>query len=185
VTSAPEDVAGDPTETVIGVALPVPEPHGPVLQAWRREFGDPLGEVIPAHITLIPPTPVRVDLLPEVVEHLSKAATTTSPFRVRLRGTATFEPVSPVVFVVVAEGISNCETLAGMLRQGPLDITLSYPYHPHVTVVQNMPKPALDQAFDTLASFDASYQAESFGLYVHGLDGIWHKERDFWLEGSW
>ena len=40
-------------------------------------------------------------------------------FRVHLRGTGTFRPVSPVVFVGVVEGISQCEQLAAGVRQGP------------------------------------------------------------------
>ena len=40
----------------------------------------------------------------------------------RLRGTGTFRPVSPVVFVNVAEGISRCELLADAVRRGPLEI---------------------------------------------------------------
>ena len=45
----------------IGVALPIPEPHGSELQAYREFFGDPLAASIPTHITLLPPTPVPAD----------------------------------------------------------------------------------------------------------------------------
>ena len=48
----PDDVV------TIGVAIEVPDPHGPELQRWRADFGDPLADAIPAHVTLLPPTVV-------------------------------------------------------------------------------------------------------------------------------
>ena len=39
-----------------------------------------------------------------------------------LRGTATFLPVSPVVFVALAQGISACERLSDAIRTGPLAV---------------------------------------------------------------
>ena len=69
-------------------------------------------------------------------------------FRIRLRGTGTFRPVSPVVFVMVAEGISGCEQLAVSVRRGPLAVDLQFPYHPHVTVAHHLADGSLDRAFD-------------------------------------
>ena len=43
-----------------------------------------------------------------------------------LRGIGTFPPVSPVVFVTVAEGVSSCEQLAAPSR-GPLDVDIAFP----------------------------------------------------------
>ena len=47
-----------------------------------------------------------------------------------LRGTGTFRPVSPVVFVSLVEGISQCEQLADAVRRGPLAIDLALPVPP-------------------------------------------------------
>ena len=74
----------------------------------------------------------------------------------RLRGTGTFRPVSPVVFVTVAEGISQCEALADAVRRGPLETDLLFPYHPHVTVAHHLDDDVMDQAFDELAASSAS-----------------------------
>ncbi len=68
-------------------------------------------------------------------------------FPLRLRATATFRPVSPVVFVSLTEGISSCEILAEAIRQGPLAQDLAFPFHPHVTVAHDLADAALDLAF--------------------------------------
>lgn len=167
-----------PTRT-IGVAVAIPEPYGSELQRWRELFGDPLASSIPTHITLAPPVPVGEDEFEPIEEHLRVVAEQEREFPIRLRGTATFRPVSPVVFVALAEGISDCERVAGRVRQGPLTVELSYPYHPHVTVAHDLDEAALDRAFAELADYEARFWAWGFSLYEHGSDGVWRPQRDF------
>ena len=62
------------------------------------------------------------------------------PFRVHLRGTGTFQPISPVVFVGVVQGISQCEVLAAEVLRGPLAIDRAFPFHPHVTIAHHLPE---------------------------------------------
>jgi 2'-5' RNA ligase len=166
--------------TTIGVAIAVPEPWAGELQRQRASFGDPLAEAIPTHVTLVPPTSVD-GRLATVEDHLADVATRIHRFRIHLRGTATFRPVSPVVFVALAEGISSCEVLATKVRQGPLAQQLHYPYHPHVTVAHDLDDAALDKAFETLADFDCAFPVTGFHLFVHGPDGIWRPHRSFSL----
>ena len=103
----------------IGVAIAIPEPWATQLQNYRLRIGDPTASGVPSHITLIPPLDVDGSLA-EIENHLEKAAWRHDGFRVHLRGTGTFRPVSPVVFVTLAEGISQCEQLAADVRRGPL-----------------------------------------------------------------
>lgn len=163
----------------IGVAIPIPEPWGGELQRWRRSFGDPQADAIPTHVTLLPPTEVDPEVLPAVERHLSSVASSVPAFRMRLRGTATFRPVSPVVFVAVAEGISFCEQLSASVRSGPLAQELRFNYHPHVTVAHELADDVLDKAFEELADFEAAFDVPAFRLYEH--DGVWRPQRDFTL----
>jgi 2'-5' RNA ligase len=166
----------------IGVAVPVPDPWGAQLQEYRVLLGDEAAAGIPTHITLSPPLAVDDGALSAVERHLAGCGTGLVPFRVQLRGTGTFRPVSPVVFVNVVCGISGCEQLAMRVRQGPLAVEAEFPYHPHVTVAHHLRDGLMDQAFDELAGFDASFVVDSFRLYVH-LDGSgWKTARDFSLE---
>lgn len=158
---------------LIGVAIPVPEPYADELEDWRSSFGDPQAHAIPAHITLLPPTSVAEAELPAVEAHLREAATAVEPFPVHLRGTGTFRPVSPVVFVALAAGIAGCERLERGVRRGRLTRALDFPYHPHVTVAHDLPDEVLDEAYDALAGYDARFVVDRFHLYVHGDDGVW------------
>jgi 2'-5' RNA ligase len=170
---------GSPDARTIGVAIPVPEPFAAELQGRRQAFGDPLASAIPSHITLLPPTRVRVGELSTVEKHLAEVAAAGEKFHVRLRGSATFRPVSPVVFVALAEGISACEMLSKAVRTGPLPSELSYPYHPHVTVAHDLADDVLDRALVELADYAAAFDVTTFSLYEHGADQVWRPRRSF------
>lgn len=163
---------------VIGVAIAIPEPWATELYDYRLRIGDPTAAGVPSHITLIPPTEVEGDL-GAIEEQLAHAAAQVAPFDVHLRGTATFRPVSPVVFVSLAEGISQCEQLADEVRRGPLAVELDYPYHPHVTVAHHLDDPTLDRAFEELAGFECRFGVSEFHLYVHHDEEGWRATRTF------
>jgi 2'-5' RNA ligase len=172
------------TTTTIGVAIAVPQPWGEELQAYRGALGDDTADGIPTHITLMPPIEVDVDHLPSIEQHLAQAAASRDAFRIRLRGTGTFRPVSPVVFVMLSEGISACEQLAFSIRRGPLAVDLQFPYHPHVTVAHHLCDEALDRAYEELARFECDFDVDRFSLYVHDQDAGWVPTRDFPLTAS-
>lgn len=170
--------------TTIGVAIAVPEPWGTELQEYRTSLGDTTAMGIPTHITLAPPFEVDESELPAIEKHLGEAASSRPPFRIHLRGTGTFRPVSPVVFVTVVRGISSCEQLAMAVRRGPLAAELAFPYHPHVTVAHHVAEELLDRAFDELADFEAQFDADHFLLYVHDAEAGWQPTREFPLTGG-
>ncbi|MFJ9039170.1 2'-5' RNA ligase family protein [Streptomyces sp. NPDC102406] len=165
----------------IGVSIAVPEPHGSLLQERRAGFGDPAAHGIPTHITLLPPTEVAAGDLPAIETHLAEVAAAGRPFAMRLSGTGTFRPLSPVVFVQVAEGAEACTWLQKQVRDasGPVARDLQFPYHPHVTVAHGIAEEAMDRAFEELADYEAAWPCEGFALYEQGEDGIWRKLRDF------
>jgi 2'-5' RNA ligase len=165
----------------IGVAVAIPEPWASQLQEYRTSVGDISASSIPTHITLVPPTEVDDDELADVEKHLAEAAADVRRFEVHLRGTGTFRPVSPVVFVSLVEGISQCEGLAQAVRRGPLAVDLAFPYHPHVTVAHHLADDRLDQAFDDLAGFECEFGVEDFRLYVHDHSHGWKPTRYFTL----
>jgi 2'-5' RNA ligase len=165
----------------IGVAVAIPEPWATELQDYRTNVGDAMAATIPTHITLLPPTEVTDEELEVVEGHLAAAASEVAAFEVHLRGTGTFRPVSPVVFVTVVEGISQCEQLAEAVRRGPLEVDLAFPYHPHVTIAHDVTDAQLDQAFDELADFECEFGVEDFQLYVHDHERGWTPTRYFAL----
>ncbi len=91
----------------VGVTIGLPEPFGSELSAWRARLGDPSAAQIPPHITLLPPTKATAPVLAKFIDHLAGVAAAHEPFTVRLSGTDTFRPVSPVVFLAVVEGAAG------------------------------------------------------------------------------
>ncbi len=167
----------------IGVSVAVPEPWGSELQQYRIDVGDDSARHIPTHITLLPPHEVATDHVDGILTHLDEVAAQAPAFRVHLRGTGTFLPVSPVVFIGVVEGISGCEQLAGHVQQGPLAIDRAFPYHPHVTIAHDLPEARLETAFTELADYDASFDVAQMWLYLHDPATGWAPTRAFDLRG--
>ena len=165
----------------LGVAIAIPEPHATVLTGWRRRVGDPQADLIWPHVTLLPPTPVEPIRMGVIEEHLATAAASRPPFVMHLSGTGTFRPVSPVVFIQVARGVSDCEVLEKAIRRGPLQRKVDFPYHPHITVAQDIPDEGLDLAYDGLAGFIARFAVERFTLFERHPDGKWLPRTEFAL----
>lgn len=166
----------------IGVAIAIPEPWATELEEYRFRIGDPTASGVPTHITLIPPIDVDDSIVTDIEDHLDRAARQHEAFRVHLRGTGTFRPVSPVVFIGLVEGIAQTELLADSVRGGPLDLELDFPYHPHVTVAHHLGDEELDRAFDDLAGFECSFDVVDFHLYVHEGEQGWQSSRSFPLK---
>ncbi|MEU5719201.1 2'-5' RNA ligase family protein [Streptomyces sp. NPDC020403] len=165
----------------LGVSIAVPEPYGSLLQERRASFGDPAAYGIPTHVTLLPPTEAAAAVLPAVEAHLGRIAAAGRPFPMRLSGTGTFRPLSPVVYVQVVEGASACSWLQKRVREpsGPLVRELQFPYHPHVTVAHGIAEEAMDRAYEELSSYEAAWTCGSFGLYEQGADGVWRQINEF------
>lgn len=168
----------------LGVSIAVPEPFGSTLQERRAGFGDPAARSIATHVTLLPPTEVDTEILPAFRRHLAKVAAAGHPFRMRLEGTGTFRPLSPVVYIKLAEGVSECTALQELVRSGPVQRELQFPYHPHVTVAHGIAEEALDRAYEELAEYTAGWTAAGFGLYEQDADGHWRKLHDYPFGGG-
>ncbi|MFJ1806610.1 MULTISPECIES: 2'-5' RNA ligase family protein [unclassified Streptomyces] len=170
----------------IGVSIAVPEPHGSLLQERRAGFGDAAAHGIPTHVTLLPPTEVEASALAAVEAHLTEVAAAGRPFPMRLSGTGTFRPMSPVVYVQVVQGAETCAWLQQRVRDasGPLTRELQFPYHPHVTVAHGIDEAAMDRAFEELAHYEAEWSCTGFALAEQGSDGVWRKLRHFAFGGA-
>ena len=118
-----------------------------------------------------------------VADHLAGVAQAHPAFPMHLAGTGTFAPVSSVVFVAVARGIGNCELIANDVRRGPLARSLSYPYHPHVTVAHDVAPDMLELAYSGLAELSAEFPVEHFTEFEQLPSGAWAVARHHALTG--
>lgn len=169
----------DAETCTLGVAIAVPEPWGDDLQEQRAAYGDRLAWTIPTHITLLPPTQVPVTRLGEVDDHLASVAAQTKAFTVRLGPAQTFRPVTPTVFLSLAEGFSDCVSVEQQVRSGPLRRRVRYPYHPHLTMAFEVADDVLDRALAEYATFDAAFKVTELTRYTLGEEGVWQPARDF------
>lgn len=173
----PAVVAG---ETVVGVAVAVPEPFRQQLHDARVQLGDPEARNIVPHVTLVGPTAVADADLERLDAHLARTVARHRPFHVELRGTETFRPVSPVVFVGLAEGTGELTALERALRADVLDVPAQFPYHPHVTIAHDLGDAALDEAQKSMAEYAARFHVTHVDRFVH--DGVrWQPVRRFAL----
>jgi 2'-5' RNA ligase len=172
-----------PENAVIGIVVSVPEPWAQLLVEWRTKVGDPQASLVPPHVTLLPPTEVPVAERPAITEHLAQVAASHPPFDMHLAGTGTFSPVSDVVFVTVARGIGSCELIANDVRSGPLERSLSFPYHPHVTVAHDVPGDMLDFAYSGLADLSAEFRVDRFTEFEQTSSGAWAIAQEYRLTG--
>lgn len=168
----------------IGVSLGLPEPWASRLQEYRAGIGDDTAHRIPTHITLVAPIHVSLEELPGVHRHLISVARTATAFPIALRGTGTFRPVSPVVFVALQQGVEDCTRLAEALRQGPLEVPPAFPFHPHVTVAHHLPEDVMDRAQHDLAEFACDFTCDGFSLYVHDPNRGWEAVRSYPMEAA-
>ncbi len=175
-----------PEELVLGVVLDLPELAAGELRAVRAEVGDPDGETIHPHVTLLPPRLIGRDALATVTQHLYRVAAATAPFRVVLAGTDTFRPVSQVVFVCVTGALRRLNALQSAVCSGPLAGELAYRFHPHVTVAHRLDDGALDRAAKLLTHYKRSFMVDSFVVYEKECDGAWQQRRriDFGGQGA-
>lgn len=174
-------IAAAGTGRTLGVVVEIPPPHGTALAAARAGLTPDAAEM-PPHVTILAPIDVDDDVVDEAIRHLEEVAERTAPFRLTLRGTGTFRPVSPVVFVAVAEGISDCEQLERDVRSGDLAVDTRFPYHPHVTIAHDVAEEELDRVFTELADYRASWTVGSMGLHEF-RDGRWKLVREFEFRG--
>jgi 2'-5' RNA ligase len=163
-------------ERCVGITIPIPEPLAGTLESWRASFGDPMAAVVPPHITLITTTPATD--WEATIDHARAVARRQRPFRVLLRSTGSFRPLSPVVFLRLAEGFDECVDLHSKLQTGPLERNLEFPFHPHVTVAHDVSEAGMDAAEEELHAFEASFEVRGMGLYEHVPSGLWTLRED-------
>ena len=182
-TFVPRSRKPAPQTAVLGVVVPIPEPWAQLMVDWRAKVGDPQAGLVPPHVTLLPPTEVPVVERLTISAHLAQVARSHPAFDMHLYGTGTFRPVSDVVFVTVARGIGNCELIANDVRSGPLARSLSFPYHPHVTVAHDVAPDMLELAYSGLSDLSAEFRVEHFTEFEQTADGAWVVAREYKLTG--
>lgn len=168
-----------PDEERIGVLVSIPEPWMTELSELRVQFGDTQGAVTPAHVTILPPTTIKKADRERVRAHLQAVASQQTPFRISLDGTGSFRPVSPVVFLNIDKGFQQLIDLEDEVRSGILDTPRRFPFHPHVTIAQQVDEQRLDESEESCATFQAEWLVKGFRLDHVSSDGSYQSQALF------
>ena len=75
--------------------------------------------------------------------------------------------------MTLSEGAADCVDLAEEIRSGPLDHDTRFPYHPHVTLAQDVDDVTLDLALDIGTTIEASWIVPGFRLDRIDPSGIY------------
>jgi 2'-5' RNA ligase/GNAT superfamily N-acetyltransferase len=133
--------------------LLLPAPAGTEVDVLRRAVGADDVERLPAHLTLVPPVNVRDDEMDSALHLLRDAAARTKPFRLVLGPPRTFLPTNPVLYLEVGGDVPAVDGLRDRIFRPPLERTLTWPFQPHVTLLDGGPEERIRAAVEALADW--------------------------------
>ncbi|MEV8181919.1 2'-5' RNA ligase family protein [Specibacter sp. NPDC078692] len=165
----------------LGVVISLPPSLAEVLGEKRAMYAGPGTAVVAPHITLVSGRAWESWTAAE--EHVRKVAAEFVPFKLSLRGTGTFEPVSPVVFLNVDDGAADCAALHAKLLEGPLEHLLEFSFHPHLTIAHALDADTMARAKAEMVDFEAEFEVTSIGLFDY-IEGTWALREELSLGGT-
>jgi 2'-5' RNA ligase len=107
---------------------------GRFVEDLRCELHPPHGH-LPAHLTILPPRPLR-GREAAILESLEDICRTVEPFHVVMGEVATFAPLTPTVFIRVERAAYKLRELHDKLNTEGLGCQEQWPYMPHLTIVK-------------------------------------------------
>jgi 2'-5' RNA ligase len=125
----------------------VNSPSGEFVEKLRQELHPDLPQ-IPAHLTILPPRPLRGSES-AAIELLQRICGEEDPFSVGLGDVETFIPVTPTVFIRVESAAPRMRALHERLNTEVLQFQEEWPYIPHLTIVKMATEPPAQNAFET------------------------------------
>lgn len=150
---------------------------GRFVESMRRDL-HPDHTHSPAHITILPPRPIRGSE-EEALTMVREAASKVDAFEVLLGEVETFYPTTPTVFLRVERHAHRIRDLHDALNTGPMRYDEAWPFMPHLTIVK-MPElrqtqEALQQSRERWGSFSGPRIAHIAELTFvrEGENGQW------------
>lgn len=89
-----------------------------------------------AHVTALPPRPLFHDVK-DTISQIAESSRGIPPFWVELGDVQVFES-SHVVYIDLARGARELKALYRALNRGPLEYVENFPFHPHITIAQDL-----------------------------------------------
>lgn len=148
----------------LGVALLLPPIAAGEVDVLRKAMGADDIDRLPPHLTLVPPVNVREDELDDAVDRLRDAAGQVRPFRLTLGPPATFLPINPVLYLQVGGEVASVDKLRDRVFRPPLERPLTWPFQPHVTLLDGGDPDRVRAAVEALAGWTAEVVIDRIDL---------------------
>jgi 2'-5' RNA ligase len=140
----PSDPCSGDRINLFSLVAYLPDPLGCFIDQLR-------GELVPgcslrSHVTVLPPRPLQ-ERPEEVWEHIRSELRQFRPFEVKLDDVEIFT-TSSVVFLALSKGQALMQSLHDALNTGPAHFDEPFPYHPHVTLAQQITEEQVSAVFE-------------------------------------
>jgi len=132
-----------------------------------------------AHITALPPRPLFHDVK-ETVCQIAEDSRGIPPFWIELGGVQVFE-ASHVIYIEPARGAREIRELYHALNAGPLQYEECFPYHPHITVAQDLPPEDSRRLVSIARERWAQYEGPR-GFLLSSLSFVQNVAPDIWAD---
>jgi hypothetical protein len=171
---------------VFALVIYIPAPLGKFLDDLRRELVP--GCNPHAHVSVLPPRPLAVDwtLASQQTRSLMDGW---APFEIELSSIEIF-PVTDVIYIEVNAGAAELRRMHGAMNAGTLEFQDPFPYHPHITLAQELPREQV-AATNELACRrwqefrgPKRFPAERATLVQNTLHNLWIDLMEYSLGGS-
>lgn len=135
------------------------------------------GCVARAHITVLPPRPIT-GTAEDAWKELEPQLHDFPPLVVELDDVQVFQQ-SQVIYVAVKTGYAELDQMHRSLNHGPVAFTEPFPYHPHITLAQELLSEAVPAAVDLAARLWAesmsprSFLLDQLTFVQNTLDHRW------------
>ncbi|MDQ2678816.1 MAG: GNAT family N-acetyltransferase [Actinomycetota bacterium] len=132
----------------VAVALLPPPGLARSLQTLRRAVDDPRLDDLPPHLTLVPPINLAATAYDEARLLLRSVASSSGPIELEVGPAATFAPATPTLHLELRGELDALGALRERVRSGPFQRRDVWPFHPHLTLREELldPPPALAAA---------------------------------------
>ena len=135
------------------------------------------GCILRSHVTILPPRPIELDIQASV-SRIETAIQDTPPFTVELGSVAVFEK-SSVVYLTLKRGAEEVRALNARLDTGKLNYCCKFPFHPHITLAQDLTPEQTQSvaavARERWAAYDGprEFSVEELAFVRSRTPGVW------------
>jgi 2'-5' RNA ligase len=131
----PRGVPAEERLNVFALVIYIPDPLGGFLDDLRREVAPHSNPH--AHVSVLPPRPLAVEW--QAAAGQARALTEAwAPFEIELAGLQIF-PVTNVIYIEIGAGAADLRRMHAAMNAGSLEFMEPFPYHPHITLAQEIP----------------------------------------------